>query len=281
VASSTMRRLGPILSHIDSKNITVAYGTTAFDGKSLKGQVAVVTGAASGIGYAISEHLGLKGANVVLLDLAKDQLNSAIEKLRTKQLNVAGFSVDVTDEKQVEEVFQTIDKDYGRLDILVQSAGVTGKTGIKTPEVEVKDFQKVFAVNTTAIFLGCKFAIPIMLKRNYGRIVNLASIAGKEGNAGMLAYSSSKAAVIGLTKVIGKEYAETGITCNALAPAVVRTAMADALPEAQLKYMTDKIPMKRCGTLEEIAAMVAFIASPQASFTTGFTFDATGGRATY
>jgi 2-dehydro-3-deoxy-L-rhamnonate dehydrogenase (NAD+) len=120
-----------------------------------------------------------------------------------------------------------------------------------------------------------------MLKRNYGRIVNIASIAGKDGNAGMLAYSTSKAAVIGLTKVIGKEYAETGITCNAVAPAVVRTAMVEAMPPEQVKYMTDKIPMKRTGTLDEISDLVAFIASPATSFTTGFCWDATGGRAVY
>lgn len=136
-------------------------------------------------------------------------------------------------------------------------------------------------MNVKGIFLFAKAALPVMMKRNYGRIVNIASVAGKEGNAGMLAYSSSKAAVIGLTKVIGKEYAETGITCNALAPAVVRTAMVAAMPDKQVAYMTEKIPMKRCGTVEEIAAMVAFIASKEAGFTTAFCFDATGGRATY
>ena len=120
-----------------------------------------------------------------------------------------------------------------------------------------------------------------MLKRNYGRILHIASVAGKEGNAGMLAYSASKAAVIGMTKVQGKEYAETGITINALAPAVIKTPMVEAMPEAQVKYMTDKIPMKRCGTLDEIAHMAAFIVSPETAFTTGFTFDMTGGRATY
>ena len=120
-----------------------------------------------------------------------------------------------------------------------------------------------------------------MSKQGYGRIVNIASIAGKEGNAGMLAYSTSKAAVIGLTKSIGKEYAETGVTCNSLAPAVVRTQMVADMPPEQVKYMTDKIPMKRCGTMEEIASMVAFMASPEAAFTTGFCFDATGGRAVY
>lgn len=120
-----------------------------------------------------------------------------------------------------------------------------------------------------------------MLKSNYGRILHIASIAGKEGNAGMLAYSASKAAVIGMTKVQGKEYAETGITINALAPAVIRTPMVDAMPEQQVTYMTDKIPMKRCGTLDEVAAIALYILSPENSFTTGFTFDLSGGRATY
>jgi 3-oxoacyl-[acyl-carrier protein] reductase len=147
--------------------------------------------------------------------------------------------------------------------------------------VDPENFDAVFRVNVKGIFNGCKAVLPYMTKQGYGRIVNIASIAGKEGNAGMLAYSSSKAAVIGLTKTIGKEYAESGITCNALAPAVVRTQMVEDMPPEQVKYMTDKIPMKRCGTIDEIANLVAFIASPEASFTTGFCFDATGGRSVY
>jgi len=126
-----------------------------------------------------------------------------------------------------------------------------------------------------------KYVLPLMLRNNYGRILHIASIAGKEGNAGMLAYSASKAAVIGMTKVQGKEYAESGITINALAPAVIQTAMVEAMPAEQVKYMTDKIPMKRCGTLEEVANIALYIVSPQNSFTTGFTFDLTGGRSTY
>ena len=167
------------------------------------------------------------------------------------------------------------------MDVLVQSAGITGKTKIKSHDVELSNFELVMRINTTGVFLGCKAVVPGMLAKGAGRIINIASVAGKEGNAGMLAYSTSKAAVIGLTKVMGKDYAETGITVNAVAPAVVQTAMVDAMPEAQVKYMTDKIPMKRTGKIEEIAALVEFIASPEASFTTGFTFDATGGRATY
>ena len=130
-------------------------------------------------------------------------------------------------------------------------------------------------------FYTAKAVLPHMLEKNYGRVLHIASIAGKEGNARMLAYSSSKAAVIGMTKVQGKEYAETGITINALAPAVIRTPLLDEVPAEQIKYMTDKIPMKRCGTLEEISNLVAYIVSKQNSFTTGFTFDLTGGRATY
>jgi 3-oxoacyl-[acyl-carrier protein] reductase len=171
--------------------------------------------------------------------------------------------------------------EFGRIDILVNSAGVTGRTGIKTHEVEFDNFKFVFDVNVNGCFLTSRAVLPVMVSQGYGRILHIASIAGKEGNAGMLAYSASKAAVIGLTKVQGKEYAENGITVNALAPAVIRTAMVDALPESQVTYMTDKIPMKRCGTLEEIANIATFIVSPGASFTTGFTFDMTGGRATY
>src|SRR6266511_2406150 len=142
-------------------------------------------------------------------------------------------------------------------------------------------FAYVFDVNVVGSFLTSRAVLPHMLRRNYGRILHIASIAGKEGNAGMLAYSASKAAIIAMTKVQGKEYAETGITVNALAPAVIRTALVDAMPDEQVKYMTDKIPMKRCGTLEEFADMAAFIVSEENSFTTGFTFDLSGGRATY
>src|SRR5690606_18652857 len=157
---------------------------------------------------------------------------------------------------------------YGRIDILVNSAGITGKTNIQSHEVDSENLQAVFDVNFFGSFFMAKYALPHMLSRNYGRILHIASIAGKEGNAGMLAYSASKAAVIGMVKVQGKEYAETGITVNGLAPAVVQTALVDAMPEQQVKYMTDKIPMKRCGTLQEVANLVAYIVSPDNSFTT-------------
>ena len=236
------------------------------------GQVAVVTGAASGLGSAIARKLHDEGAQVALLDLHQaSQIGD----------RASAYTVDLTNETNVANVINQIGETFGRIDILVNSAGITGQTNIKTHEVTTEDLRRVFEVNFMASFFTSRAVLPWMLKQNYGRILHIASVAGKEGNAGMLAYSASKAAVIGMTKVQGKEYAETGITINALAPAVIRTPMVDAMPEAQVTYMTDKIPRKRCGTLEEIAHMAQFIVSPGTAFTTGFTFDMTGGRATY
>jgi 2-dehydro-3-deoxy-L-rhamnonate dehydrogenase (NAD+) len=246
--------------------------------KEFTGQVAVVTGAASGLGLAISRKLHASGAQVAMLDLNEAALQPVLKELRK---NAFAFPIDLTRETDVANSIERIAAQLGKINILVNSAGVTGKTNIKSHEVETENLRFVFDVNFMASFFTARAVLPWMLKQKYGRILHIASIAGKEGNAGMLAYSASKAAVIGMTKVQGKEYAGTGITINALAPAVIRTAMVDALPEAQVKYMTDKIPMQRCGTLDEIAHMAAFIVSPGTSFTTGFTFDMTGGRATY
>jgi 3-oxoacyl-[acyl-carrier protein] reductase len=246
--------------------------------EQFKDQVAIITGGASGIGLSIAKRLSGEGASVALIDMNQSVLQSAVKAIGE---NAFAFACDVTNEDQVKSVVDQIAERFGRIDILINSAGVTGKTNIKSHEVELKDFRFVFEVNVVGSFLTARAVLPHMLKRNYGRILHIASISGKEGNAGMLAYSASKAAVVGMAKVQGKEYAEAGITVNALAPAVIRTAMVEALPEEQVKYMTDKIPMKRCGTLEEIAHLAAFIVSPGASFTTGFTFDMTGGRATY
>ena len=247
-------------------------------GNQFEGQVAAITGAGAGLGLSIAKRLAAEGAQVALIDLKREPLDAAAAAIGDRG---RAFTCDVTDESEVGTVIGQIASDFGRIDILVNSAGVTGRTGIKTHEVEFDNFKFVFDVNVNGCFLTSRAVLPIMVKQGYGRILHIASIAGKEGNAGMLAYSASKAAVIGLTKVQGKEYAESGITVNALAPAVIRTAMVEALPEAQVNYMTDKIPMKRCGTLDEIANLSAFIVSPGASFTTGFTFDMTGGRATY
>ena len=241
-----------------------------------KDQVAVVTGAASGLGLAIAKKLHREVARVAMVDI-----NPGTQAAKDVGENASIFKCDVTKEDQVGALIAQIADRFGRIDVLVNSAGITGKTNVKTHDVELDNFRLVVEVNVIGSFLTSRAVLPHMLKLNYGRILHIASISGKEGNAGMLAYSASKAAVIGMTKVQGKEYADTGITVNALAPAVIRTALIEAMPEEQVRYMTDKIPMKRCGTLEEIAHVAAFIVSPGTSFTTGFTFDMTGGRATY
>ncbi len=241
-------------------------------------QTALITGGASGLGFAIAERLAGLGVTVALLDREAEALQRAVETLGGRAFSV---QADVTDPAAAERAVAEVVARTERLDILVNSAGITGRTGIKSHEVDPADFERVFRVNVSGSFHMARAALPRMLQRNYGRILHIASIAGKDGNAGMLAYSASKAAVIGMTKVQGKEYAETGITINALAPAVVRTPMVAAMPPAQVTYMTDKIPMKRCCELTEVASLATFIVSPETSFTTAFTWDLTGGRAVY
>jgi Dehydrogenases with different specificities (related to short-chain alcohol dehydrogenases) len=245
---------------------------------SFNNQVAVITGAASGLGLAAAKKLSAEGVRLALLDAKIDLLEEIKNDFKNE---VETYKIDITNEGAVKNIASTIEKRFERIDILINSAGITGITNVKTHETSTENMRSVFDVNFFGAYFTSKYILPVMLKKNYGRILHIASIAGKEGNAGMLAYSASKAAVIGMTKVQGKEYAETGITVNALAPAVVRTALVDAMPEEQVKYMTDKIPMKRCGTLEEVANIIAYIVSAQNSFTTGFTFDLSGGRATY
>ena len=242
------------------------------------GQVAVITGAASGIGLAIAKKLLNEDAHVALMDINKHAMDHEFQKYHPQARII---EIDVTSQSQVQRAIDGVVDDLGRIDILVNSAGITGITNTMSHEVCVQDLNKVFALNFMSCFYTSKAALPHMLTRSYGRVLHLASIAGKDGNAGMLAYSCSKAAVVGMTKVQGKEYAQTGITINAMAPAVIRTPLVDAMPEEQVKYMTDKIPMKRCGTLQEAADLAAYIISAKNSFTTGFTFDLTGGRATY
>lgn len=244
--------------------------------KGLKGQVALVTGGAAGLGLAIAKALAKEGVKLALLD--RDA--GTIERIK-RDFSFEIWRCDISSEEDVRKAISEVADSFGRIDILVNSAGITGKTNIRSHETETSDIRQVFDINFMGSYFTSKHVLPVMLKNNYGRVLHIASIAGKEGNAGMLGYSASKAAVIGMTKVQGKEYAETGITINALAPAVIQTAMVDAMPPEQVKYMTDKIPMKRCGTLDEIAGIALYIVSPQNSFTTGFTFDLTGGRATY
>lgn len=240
--------------------------------------IAVITGAASGIGLAIANKLSDLKVRLALLDLDERKLLQIKSQLKTE---ISIFPVDVSIEEDVKNVIDAIEIKYGHIEILINSAGITGKTNLKSHETETDNLKKVFDINFMGSYYTSKYVLPVMMKNNYGRILHISSIAGKEGNAGMLAYSASKAAVIAMTKVQGKEYAETGITINSIAPAVIRTALVDAMPESQVEYMTNKIPMKRCGTLQEVADLVAFIISEQNSFTTGFTYDLSGGRAVY
>jgi len=238
----------------------------------------VVVGAASGIGLQTARFLAGQGVRIAALDRNKDGVEVAAKELGGKAVARA---VDVADWAEVQSTIDGIAKELGKIDALVNCAGITGKTNVPTHEVDIDDFDAVYRINLKGAFLLSKAVIPHMLARKYGRILHVASIAGKEGNAGMAAYSSTKAGLIGLVKTLGKDYAESGITVNGLAPAVIRTPMVDALPQATIDYMTAKIPMHRCGELQEAAELIGWIVSPACSFTTGFTFDLTGGRAVY
>jgi 2-dehydro-3-deoxy-L-rhamnonate dehydrogenase (NAD+) len=242
------------------------------------GQVAVVTGAADGIGLAITQRLLAEGATVWLVDRNEVQVKKVAATLGDR---AQALAVDITDDAAVKNAFARVVATHGQVDVVVNSAGIVGPNNVRITETPTESYAQVLQVNLLGSFLVAKHAVAAMLPRNYGRVLLIASIAGKDGNAGMCAYSSAKAGVIGLVKSVGKEMAETGITVNALAPAVIRTAMVDAMDPQQVKNNTAKIPMKRCGTLDEAAAIACWITSREASFNTGCTFDLSGGRAVY
>ena len=245
------------------------------------GQIAIVTGGAGGVGKSIVRRLASELASAVIFDLDEDMVKKAVAELAGEGLEVDSSRVDVTDEESVQSGVAAVARRHGQLDIMVNCAGIIGPNNQKITEVDTAGFDTTLAVNLRGSFLMTKYALMEMEKRDYGRILLVASIAGKEGNAGMCPYSTSKAGVIGLVKAVGKEYAETGITVNALAPAAIRTPMIENADPVSVKYMIDRIPMKRYGTLEEVASTAAWIVSQEASFNTGFAFDLSGGRATY
>lgn len=244
-------------------------------------QVAVVTGGASGIGAGIAHRLAEEGARVTLFDIDAEKLKAQKVTMAEEGLDVHTALVDITNEAEVQGAMQEVVARDGRLDVLVNSAGIVGPSATKIEDYSLASFEKVVAVNLTGSFIVTKYAIPHMLKQNYGRILLIASIGGKEGNPGMAGYAASKSGVMGLVKGIGKEYADTGITVNGLAPAVIRTPMNEDTASEMLAYMTAKIPMGRLGTVEEVAAIACWICSKEASFNTGFVFDLSGGRATF
>jgi 3-oxoacyl-[acyl-carrier protein] reductase len=238
------------------------------------GRTAVVTGGAQGIGRAIAGRLVNGGATVWLWDR-----DIALAKQTAAELGKAVASpVDVTDLAQVEAAAKDIDG--GRIDILVNNAGISG-ANLPTWEYPPEEWARVLGINLTGVFNCCHAVAPMMIAQNYGRIVNIASIAGKEGNPNAVAYSASKAGVIGLTKSLGKELAGYDISVNAVTPAVAKTAIFDQMTEQHVAYMLSKIPRGRFVKVEEIADLVAFCASPECAFTTGAVFDISGGRATY
>ena len=243
----------------------------------LTGQTAIVTGAAAGIGEAIARRLAKAGAAVAVADL-----NLAGATAIASSIGGAAFPIqlDISRSASVNAAVSEVLARRGRIDILVNNAGIAGKAAPIWEQTD-EDWQTVVAVNLLGVVYCTRAVIPHMRSRKYGRIVNVASIAGKEGNPNMSPYSATKAAVIALTKSVGKEVATEGICVNAVAPAVIRTQILDQLTEQQVDYMTQRIPMHRTGTTEEVAAVVHFLASPDCSFVTGQCYDASGGRATY
>jgi 3-oxoacyl-[acyl-carrier protein] reductase len=240
------------------------------------GRAAVVTGGASGLGKAVAMRIVAEGGTVSLWDLNGEALDAACEETGAKHC----LAIDVSDSAAVAAAAQAAQAALGRIDILVASAGITGATA-PVHDYPIDSWQRVIDINLNGLFYCCRAVVPFMLANNYGRIVNVASVAGKEGNPNASAYSASKAGVIGFTKSLGKELATRGIIANAITPATFESPILAQLPQSQVDYMLSKIPMGRLGEIEESAAMVCFMASEECSFTTAATFDTSGGRTTF
>jgi 3-oxoacyl-[acyl-carrier protein] reductase len=242
----------------------------------LDGKTALVTGGGQGIGEAISQRLAAAGARVAVFDR---QAGAAGRVARA--IGGLGLGGDVTSESDIQQAMQQTEQAFGPIDILVNNAGIVGKTA-PLWELERTDLDAVLAVNLVGPCLWCRAVVPGMLQRRYGRIVNVASIAGKEGNPTLIPYSVSKAGLIALTKALAKEVAGKGdLTVNAISPAVIATAILDTVPQSTIDYMVSRIPVGRTGRVEEVAALVHYLTSSEASFTTGQCYDISGGRATY
>ena len=246
---------------------------------NFEGRVAIVTGAATGIGLAIAKRLNENGANVVLWDSNLEALKRV--HLTFSSLNkIQYFGVDVTNLDEVSDATRSVITSFKKIDILVNNAGISGPIA-PTWDYPIEDWNNVVNINLNGVFHCCRSIIPKMRENRYGRIINIASIAGKEGNPGAAAYSASKAAVIALTKSLGKELADIGILVNCITPAAVKTDIFKQITQKHIDYMLSKIPMGRLGKVDEIAALVCWLASDECSFSSGAVFDISGGRATY
>ena len=245
----------------------------------LTGRVAVITGGAQGIGYAVAERMLASGASVVLWDIDAARLNDASTAL-AKLGTVSAAIVELSLQADVEAATDAAVKAHGRIDILVNNAGITGGNA-PTWELDAAVWRRVIEVNLVGPFLTCRAVVPQMLKQGYGRIVNIASVAGKEGNPNASHYSASKAGLIALTKSLAKELATQGVLVNAVSPAAAKTAIFDSMTPEHIAFMLSKIPMARFLEVGEAAAMIAWLSSEECSFSTGAVFDLSGGRATY
>lgn len=248
---------------------------SAYQGR-FAGRTAVVTGGASGLGKASAARIVAEGGKVVLWDLNAEALKAAAEEVGA----TATVALDVSDAAAVEAAARTSHDALGRIDILIASAGITGAT-VPVQDFPLDSWKRVIDINLNGVFYCSRAIVPYMLANDYGRIVNVASVAGKEGNPNASAYSASKAGVIGFTKSLGKELAGKGVIANSLTPATFESPILAQMPQSQVDYMRSKIPMGRLGEVDESAAMVCFMASEECSFTTASTFDTSGGRTTY
>ena len=245
---------------------------------NLSNRVAIVTGGAQGFGLAITERFIKSGAKVIIWDIDKEKAEIALKKINSK--NCFYEIVDVTNFDEIKKILNDIESNHGKIDIFINNAGIAGMN-TTVAEYPLKEWNKVIDLNLNAVFYCCKAVVPFMIKNNYGRIANIASIAGKEGNPNASAYSSSKAGVIGLTKSLGKELALKNIAVNCVTPAAAKTRIFDQMTKEHIDYMLSKIPRNRFAKVDELASLVCWLASEENSFTTAAVFDLSGGRATY
>ena len=244
----------------------------------LNNRVAIVTGGAQGFGLAITERFIKSGAKVVIWDIDENEAKKALSKINSE--NCLNQKVDVTNFKDIQDNIKKVEKEFGKIDIFINNAGMSG-VNAKVWDYPVDEWKKVLDLDLNSIFYCCKAVVPIMIKNNYGRIINISSIAGKEGNPNASAYSTAKAAVIGLTKSLGKELADKNIAVNCVTPAAAKTRIFDQMTQEHIDYMLSKIPRNRFAKVNELASLVSWLASEENSFSTAAVFDLSGGRATY